>query len=116
MQTEPIDTATSPPALAPLQLSSELRLDPLPLPTIVQPPQPPELVIDRPPAIPTALLGAPALAVARPAAQQQEAPLAPVPPVAQPAPQQPEPPVISALPLRVVTAPPQPVARTRSSR
>ena len=73
---ETSDTASPPPAnaLAPLRPSTDLTFDPLP--TIVPPPN---IAIDRPPAV---------------AAQQQAA----------------------APPLRVVSAPPQPVARTRSSR
>lgn len=85
-------------ASAPLEPSTALKLDPLP--TIIPPPQ---IAIDRPPAMPAALLHAQAPAVTPPTTQQQ----APAPAPAQPA---------LVPPLRVVSAPPQPVARTRSSR
>jgi periplasmic protein TonB len=91
---------------------ADLTLEPLLLPTIVPLPPPPKIVIDRPPAISAALLSAQAPQLARPAAQQP-APQAPAPAAAQPAAIEPVP---ATPPLRVVSAPPQPVARTRSSR
>jgi hypothetical protein len=84
----------APVALALARPADSLDLGLQPLPTIVPPPQPPSLAIDRPPAVPADRLGS-----AAPAEPQPQAPI----------------PAVSA-PLRVVGAPPQPVARTRSSR
>jgi hypothetical protein len=107
-QAESADTAGQPVAvaIAPMRPSTDLQLEPRPLPTIVPPPQPPpKIAIDRPPPIPAALLSSRPAAVAQAAPPQAPAPAAPPPLPAASVPQ-----------LRVVSAPPQPVAKTRSSR
>ena len=117
-----IDTASPAPAIA-IALprpSTDHTLAPQLLPTIVPAlPLPPKLAIARPPVIPAALLSDSAPVAAGAAAPQ---PRAAAPAVAQPdapAAQLPAPvqlPAVSAPPLRAVSAPPQPVARTRSSK
>jgi len=123
-----IDTASPAPAIA-ITLprpSTDLKLAPQLLPTIVPvSPPPPDLAIARPPVIPAALLSdsapvaaqaaAPQPRAAAPAVAQPAAPAAPLPapvqlPAAAPLP------AVNAPPLRAVSAPPQPVARTRSSK
>jgi hypothetical protein len=112
-QPEAADNASLPPPspLAALRPATDIALGPLP--TVVPLPPPPKLAIDRSPALSAALLSAQAPALARPAAQQQPVPQAPAAAVAQPADAQP---ALAAPPLRAVSAPPKPVARTRSSR
>jgi hypothetical protein len=106
--------------------STDLKLAPQLLPTIVPaPPLPPKLAIAHPPVLSAALLNDSASVTARAAAAQ---PLAAAPAAAQPAAPAAAPPVavqlpaaaplpaVNAPPLRAVSAPPRPVARTRSSK
>ncbi len=121
------DTASPAPAIAIVvpRPSTDLKLAPQLLPTIVPaPPLPPELVIAHAPVISAALLSGSAPVAARPAAPRPQAaalaqPAAPAP-VAPPAavqlPAAAPLPAVDAPPLRAVSAPPQPVARTRSSK
>jgi len=104
--------------LQPLASSFELNL--APLPTIAAaPPPPPKIVVLSPPVMPAIQH-----ATHRPQIQVASQPAAEPAPVAAPqaapaAPPQPDPaapPAVSLPPLRVVSAPPKPVARTRSSR
>ena len=102
--------------------STDLKLAPQLLPTIIPaPPLPPKLVIAHPPVISAELLNdsapvaaqaaaPPPRAAAPAAAQPAEPPAAVQLPVAAPLP------AVNAPPLRTVGAPPQPVARTRSSK
>ncbi|MEO7913725.1 MAG: hypothetical protein ABIV47_29075 [Roseiflexaceae bacterium] len=122
------DTASPTPAIA-IALprpSTDLKFAPQLLPTIVPaPPLPPKPKIGRPPVISAALLSDSAPVAARVAAPRQQA-AAPV--AAQPAASPPEPPAaiqlpaaaplpaVNAPPLRAVSPPPAPVARTRSSK
>jgi len=102
-------------ALQPTVHSFELNM--APLPTIVAPPPPPpKIVVAGPPPLPaiqrvthqSAIQVAPQPAAAPPAAEPQPAAAPPAPPA--------PPPAVSLPPLRVVSAPPKPIARTRSSR
>jgi hypothetical protein len=122
------DSASPEPAVA-IALprpSTDLKLAPQLLPTIVPaPPLPPKLAIAHPPVLSAALLNDSASVTARAAAAQ---PLAAAPAAAQPAAPAAAPPVavqlpaaaplpaVNAPPLRAVSAPPRPVARTRSSK
>jgi hypothetical protein len=119
----PADTAgpAGPPLAIAITLSrpsTELKLAPQLLPTIIPAlPLPPKLAIARPPIIPAALLNDSAPVFAPAAAPRPQA----AAPFAQPAAPAPEPPAAVQLPagaplLRAVSAPPQPVARTRSSK
>jgi hypothetical protein len=113
-----IDTASPASAIALPRPSTDLKLAPQLLPTIVPaPPPPPDLAIAHPPLIPAALLSDSAPVAAQAAAPR---PRADAPAVAQPAAPAAPPaaiqlPAVNAPPLRTVSAPPQPVARTRSS-
>ena len=82
--------------------AAEITLNLAPLPTIAAPPPPPPSIVIERPSIATGRPAAPAAAQPVPMAQ-------PVAPAAQPAP-------AVNLPLRVVSAPPNPITRTRSSR
>ena len=102
-----------------------LELGPIPALVMPPPPKPPKIVIDRPPAIPADLPAARRPAVAHPAAAVALAVPAPAPDAPAPAPQPvvvqpaappPPLPVVNQPPLRTVSAPPKPAARTRSSR
>jgi hypothetical protein len=116
-----IDTASPAPAIA-ITLprpSTDLKLAPQLLPTIVPaPPPPPDLAIAHPPVIPAALLSDSAPVAAPPAAQQPRAadPAAAQPDAPATSPATIQLPAVDAPPLRAVSAPPQPVARTRSSK
>jgi hypothetical protein len=82
--------------------AAEITLNLPLLPTIAAPPPPPPRIVVERSSVATGRPAAPAAAQPVPAAQ-------PIAPAAQPAP-------AANLPLRVVSAPPQPVARTHSSR
>ena len=117
----PIDTSAPAPAIAISvpRPSTDLKLAPQLLPTIIPAaPPPPDLAIAPAPIIPAALLRDTAPVAARAAAPRPQAaapvaaePAAPAPPLAA-APL----PSVETPPLRAVSAPPAPVARTRSSK
>jgi hypothetical protein len=112
-------------AIALSRPSTDLKFAPQLLPTIVPaPPLPPKLAIGHPPVLSAALLSdsaplparaaAPPPQAAAPAAAQPDAPVAP--PAAAQLPAAAPLPAVNAPPLRAVSPPPPPVARTRSSK
>jgi hypothetical protein len=119
----PDTTDTAPPApviaIGLPRPTTDLKLGSQLLPTIVPaPPLPPKLAIAQPPDISAALLSdsAPGAAHAAAPPPRVDAAAAAQPAAPAPPPAAIQLPAVSAPPLRTISAPPQPVARTRSSK
>ena len=87
--------------------ASAIKLSMAALPTIVQPPAPPPKII---------VLSPPRAAAIQNVGRRPAIQVAPQPTAESSSAAAPPPPAVSLPPLRVVSAPPKPVARTRSSR